>query len=641
MTVEAEATVIVPQYVGSSIEGNGTPGATIAGADAYIPLKVVNTGNGIDWFSLWIYSANGWEVAFVRDDNGDGVHQAGETEIIEDTSLMVAGSSCPCFARVKVPKDAQIGDLITVIARSGIDSVAGSAEARFNLAAPPVPATVTVDASPRSTYVGRTVSLVGSIVPAMACALTISVTSPSGSVVTRQVTTSSDGSFADTLMVTETGSYVTKITFAGDDEHGACSAECSVQSKPLPTCTVTGPAKPTSESPIKFEITFSESMTGLGIRSPIVRGGRASNLTGSGAAYTLSVIPSGDGQVSCTVPADSACNADGAGNTESNTATVVFDSTPPEVYITYPTANPACTRLGDRLLLRGTASADAAAVTWENETTAESGVCTGTQTWSAEGIPLQAGDNVICVTATDSAGQSGTARITATRLEVDENALADAWRGYAMVSVPVIPDAVDPQAVVGFKDRKWCTYVSPPGRYISYPDPYTFLDPPEATPGRGFCAVFDRRPQVPCGTVPPQDQPVAIHLSKGWNLFGQPFLTAINWQIDQILVCDHTGVTQPLGESEIVMLNAWGWQQDPQNPYVGNYYRIGDPIVDPEAAHDLPPWRAFWIYSHANCDLIIPPPGGDIQGYPARRMAAPMIFADMSACSPIPPPPPE
>jgi len=639
MTVEAEATVIVPQYVGSAIEANGASGATVAGAEAYIPLKVTNTGNGIDWFSLWVYSANGWQVALLRDDNGDGIHQSGEMEIIEDTSLMVAGSSRPCFARVRVPAGAKTGDVVTVIARSGIDPEKGSAEAQFTLAPPAVPPTLTVSAAPGTAYVGQTVSLTGAIAPAMACALTLSVTSPAGAVASREITTSTDGSFADTLTVYEIGSYVVRAAFAGDEGHGACSAECSVQSKPLPTCTVTGPAKPTSVSPIRFDITFSESVTGLGTGAIIVGGGRAGDLTGAGAAYVLSVIPDGDGEISCTVPADAAHNADGAGNTKSNTATATFDGTPPEVYITYPTADASCIRIGAHLVLRGTASPDTIAVTWQNETTAETGACTGTETWSAEGIPLQVGDNVVCISAADSVGQSATARMTATRLEVDENALNDAWRGYAMVSVPVIPDAIDPQAVVGFKDRKWCTYVSSPGRYTFYPDPYTFLDPPEATPGRGFCAVFDRPASVPCGTVPPQDLPATIPLRPGWNLFGQPFLTSITWDLDRIMVCNPSGTVATLRESSIVTPNAWGWQQDPRDPYVGTYYRIGDPTVDPDAAHDLPPWRAFWIYSRTNCELILPSPVSDIRASSSRGDAPLMCGPYLSACPPIPPPP--
>lgn len=638
-TVEAEATVIVPQYVGVAVQGNGAPSATVAGADAYIPLKVTNTGNGIDWFSLWVYSANGWQVALVRDDNGDGVHQATETEIIEDTSLMVGGGSCHCFARLTVPEDAAVGDVVRVIAISGIDPAAGSAEAQFTVAAPAVAPTLTVTAAPRTAYVGQTVSLTGAIAPAMACTLTISTTSPGGAVASRQVTTSADGSFSDTLTVSEAGSYLVRATFAGDEAHAACSAECSVQSKSLPACTVTGPAKPTSVSPIVFDIRFSEPVTGFEAESIIVSGGRASDLIGSEAAYALLVIPDADGDVSCTVPADAARNADGAGNATSNTATATFDGTPPEVYITYPTADGACTRIGAYLVVCGAASSDTVAVVWDNETTTDSGSCTGTETWSAERIPLQLGENVICISATDSVGQSATARIIATRLEVDENALNDAWRGYSMVSVPVVPDAVDPQFVVGFKDRKWCTYVTPPGRYIFYPDPITFLDPPEATPGRGFCAIFDRPVSAPCGTVPPQDEPATIPLHPGWNLFGQPFLTSVNWNLDLIMVREPSGGVVTLGESSVVAPNAWGWRQDARDPYVGGYYKIGDPRVDPDSAHDLPPWRAYWIYSRSSCDLILPPPGADMCASPSRRNALPMPGPHLFACPPIPPPP--
>jgi len=423
--------------------------------------------------------------------------------------------------------------------------------------------------------------------------------------------------------------------------HRSGAADLTVESVAVPICTVTGPARPTNANPITFNISFSQTVTGLAAHSIVIGGGRAGDLLGDGAAYTLSVIPNGDGTVTCRVPAGAARNSDGYGNSESNTASVTFSATAPDVVITNPTTDPTCVRVGAELDLWGTASLDTAGLTWANETTGESGQCAGTVMWLAEQIPLQVGDNTICVTATDTAGNSGADRISITRLDVDVDALRDAWRGVAMVSVPVIPDLSDPKLVVRFQDWKWCRYSSLSGFYVYYPDASTYFDPPAATPGRGFCAVFDDPAEVPCGTVPPQDEPAVIHLYPSWNLFGQPFLSAVTWELDGILVRDRRGTVKTLRESEIVMPNAWGWRQDESNPYTGAYYPICDAGIEPDAAHDLPPWQAFWVYSRTECDLILPPPGSEAQQLPSSQSCGPWVCPRVFDCPPMPPPPPE
>lgn len=68
--------------------------------------------------------------------------------------------------------------------------------------------------------------------------------------------------------------------------------------------------------------------------------------------------------------------------------------------------------------LTGTASSAFGSVigaNWSNSL-GGSGACAGTTSWSANGLPLQPGDNVITVNVVDSAGNSGAAQITVTRL---------------------------------------------------------------------------------------------------------------------------------------------------------------------------------------------------------------------------------
>ncbi|MEI6913612.1 MAG: Ig-like domain-containing protein [Armatimonadota bacterium] len=89
---------------------------------------------------------------------------------------------------------------------------------------------------------------------------------------------------------------------------------------------------------------------------------------------------------------------------------------PPTVTITSPTANLTHTTTSTPLVIGGTASAVGAAtitsVTWINNR-GGSGTASGTTAWSAS-IPLQSGQNVITVTATDSNSQTLTDTLTVT-----------------------------------------------------------------------------------------------------------------------------------------------------------------------------------------------------------------------------------
>ena len=93
----------------------------------------------------------------------------------------------------------------------------------------------------------------------------------------------------------------------------------------------------------------------------------------------------------------------------------VADTTPPTVAITVPTAAATFTTTSSSLTLQGTASDNVGvtSVTWSNDR-GGSGTATGTSSWTAGAIPLQAGSNVLTVTATDAAGNLGTAQLTVT-----------------------------------------------------------------------------------------------------------------------------------------------------------------------------------------------------------------------------------
>jgi hypothetical protein len=94
---------------------------------------------------------------------------------------------------------------------------------------------------------------------------------------------------------------------------------------------------------------------------------------------------------------------DGAGNPGTRTLTVNYDPTLPTATITTPTTGATYTSPSSPLTLGGSANDNTAVtqVTWSNNR-GGSGTATGTGPWSAPGIALQPGDNVLTITARDT-----------------------------------------------------------------------------------------------------------------------------------------------------------------------------------------------------------------------------------------------
>jgi hypothetical protein len=89
------------------------------------------------------------------------------------------------------------------------------------------------------------------------------------------------------------------------------------------------------------------------------------------------------------------------------------DTTAPSIAVTAPTTAPNWSTSSATLALAGTASDNVGvtSVAWSNATTGARGSATGTASWSAS-VPLQAGTNLITVTALDAAKNSGTATLS-------------------------------------------------------------------------------------------------------------------------------------------------------------------------------------------------------------------------------------
>jgi hypothetical protein len=180
-----------------------------------------------------------------------------------------------------------------------------------------------------------------------------------------------------------------------------------------PVVTITSPTTETSygteSASLNIGGTASDAIGVTQVAWTNSRGG-SGTATGttswSAAGLTLA---EGDNVITVTV-------RDEAGNTSTDVLTAVYtipDTTAPAVTITAPTINTSYATTSASLNIGGTAS-DAIGVTqvsWTNSR-GGSGTATGTTSWSAAGLTLAEGDNVITVAASDEAGNASTAILT-------------------------------------------------------------------------------------------------------------------------------------------------------------------------------------------------------------------------------------
>jgi hypothetical protein len=98
-----------------------------------------------------------------------------------------------------------------------------------------------------------------------------------------------------------------------------------------------------NSSPITMTITFSEEVFGFDVGAIAVTNGVASNLTGSGAVYSVEISPTTEGEFTVTVPGGVAVDAAGNANMASGALSRIYDLTPPTVTLSSSLPNPTST----------------------------------------------------------------------------------------------------------------------------------------------------------------------------------------------------------------------------------------------------------------------------------------------------------
>src|SRR5438876_8933498 len=129
------------------------------------------------------------------------------------------------------------------------------------------------------------------------------------------------------------------------------------------------------------------------------------------------------------------------------------DTTPPTIAITAPAFPTPRSSDSSPLTLGGTASDNVGVtqVTWANSR-GGSGTASGTTSWTASGIALQLGTNVLTVTAQDAAGNTATASLAVTGVDAMQPTVsmtAPAAGGTVAGTITVSASATDNVGVVG------------------------------------------------------------------------------------------------------------------------------------------------------------------------------------------------
>jgi fibronectin type III domain protein/Big-like domain-containing protein len=211
-----------------------------------------------------------------------------------------------------------------------------------------------------------------------------------------------------------------------DGNESACSASASAVA---PLALTVSPTGTLSFGSVNLGSFVDQTFTVQSTRSGAVSGmastsapfsivtGSPFTLVGVGASQTLTVRFSPTVGATATVNVNFTVEGDSISRIVTGTG-VAPDPIPPTVAITTPTIGPTYTTRSSTLTLGGTASDNIGVtqVTWENSGGGSS-TATGTTSWTASGIVLQLGANVLTVRAQDAVGNAATTVLTVTRLE--------------------------------------------------------------------------------------------------------------------------------------------------------------------------------------------------------------------------------
>ncbi len=231
--------------------------------------------------------------------------------------------------------------------------------------------------------------------------------SGSGAVYTATITPSADGS------VTVDVAAAVAQDLAGNDNTAA--TQFSIENdETAPTVTITSAANDPTNAAFGITITFSEDISGFDLADLVIGNGTASNLTGSGAVYTVTVTPAADGALTVDLGAASAQDAAGNDNTAAAQFSIQADITAPVAPVISGISDDTGSDAADgvttdnTLSVSGTAEANSTVEVFIDATSVGTAMTdvAGDWTYDHSATTLPDGSYSITAKATDEAGNT-------------------------------------------------------------------------------------------------------------------------------------------------------------------------------------------------------------------------------------------
>lgn len=167
-------------------------------------------------------------------------------------------------------------------------------------------------------------------------------------------------------------------------------------------------------------VTFSEDVTGFELGDLAISNGAASNLAGSGAEYTVTVVATADGEVTVNLAADSALDAAGNGNEAASQFAITSDASAPTVVLASAAsglvAGPFELTVDFSEAVSGFELADLIVANGVASDLTGSGA-----SWSATVTPSSDGDVTVDLAAGSATDDAGNGNVAATRFAIEND----------------------------------------------------------------------------------------------------------------------------------------------------------------------------------------------------------------------------
>jgi uncharacterized repeat protein (TIGR01451 family) len=203
----------------------------------YYPYTVTNNGNADATFTLTAATdptlPNSWSVALYFDDDGDGVHDSGETTVTSSTGSLAPAGTYKCFVAVTIPvntANAQTDGTVLSVTGTGSASAATASDEVVTTAQAPA---VTIVKAVRNVTAGGSFGETATAIPTNVLEYRLTVANGGSATATAVVLTDADNAYttyvAGSMYIGSNGTTYNGSgnTLQDDDASGgtACSAD--------------------------------------------------------------------------------------------------------------------------------------------------------------------------------------------------------------------------------------------------------------------------------------------------------------------------------------------------------------------------------------------------------------------------------